>query len=152
MRKRIITTTVISLLATTSFIAPTAQAHHTDQKTRREYKGILPDAYYNGLAKCETRGKWDRKGVSYTGGLGIAKGTAYRWSGKRNLHKLTAKEQVEVADRIAFRGWLNPKKKVNPFKYAVGPWGWGCLKQSKYLQGFICRSNHPKVQRWKRGC
>lgn len=152
MRKRIITTTVISLLATTTFTAQVAQAHHTDQKTRKEYKGILPDAYYNGLAKCETRGKWDRKGVSYTGGLGIAKGTAYRWSGKQNLHKLTAKEQVEIADRIAFRGWLNPKKKVNPFKHAVGPWGWGCLKQSKYLQGFICRSNHEKVQRWKRGC
>ena len=144
----------MSAILVLSILAPAgvAQAHHTDQKTRKEFKGILPDAYYRGLAKCETRGKWDRKGVSYTGGLGIYKGTAYRWSGKRNLHKLTAQEQVEIADRIAFRGWLNPNKKVNPFKHAVGPWGWGCLKQSKYLQGFICRSRHELVQRWKRNC
>ena len=144
----------MSAILVLSVLAPAgvAQAHHTDQKTRKEFKGILPDAYYRGLAKCETRGKWDRKGVSYTGGLGIYKGTAYRWSGKHNLHKLTPREQVEIADRIAFRGWLNPNKKVNPMKHAVGPWGWGCLKQSKYLQGFICRSNHKLVQKWKRNC
>ena len=151
MHKTILATAMsITLLVAT---ATPAEAHHGKLETsRKKYGAILPDAYYDGLAMCETRQKWDRKNNLYTGGLGIYKGTAYRWSGKRNLHKLTAKQQVEIADRIAFLGWYNPKKKVNPFKYPVGPYGWGCVKIRPNLQRYICASNHPKVQRWKRGC
>jgi len=150
MRKTILASAItLSLLAT----ATPAQAHHSKlEKSRAKYGAILPDAYYDGLAMCETRQNWQKKGTNYTGGLGIAKGTAYRWSGKRNLHKLTAQQQVEVADRIAFLGWNNPKKKVTPFKPPVGPWGWGCLKIRPNLQRYICASKHEKVQRWKRGC
>lgn len=151
MRKTILATTMSTILLIG--VASPAEAHHTKlEKSKEKYGAVLPDAYYDILATCETRGNWQHKGHSYTGGLGIAKGTAYRWSGKRNLHKLTPQQQVEIADRIAFLGWMNPKKKVNPFKHPVGPYGWGCVKIRTTLQRYICASNHPKVQRWKRGC
>ena len=134
-------------------VASPASAHHTKlEKSKDKYNAVLPDAYYDTLAMCETRGNWQRNVYHYTGGLGIAKGTAYRWSGKRRIHKLTPKEQVEIADRIAFLGWHNPNKKVNPYKPPVGPYGWGCVKIRKTLQRYICASKHEKVQRWKRGC
>jgi hypothetical protein len=139
------TAIILSLLAP----AGIAEAHHKDQKTRKEFRGILPDAYYRGLAQCETAGNWKHSTLNYTGGLGMARGTAWRWSGHRNAAKFSPRKQVEIADRIAFKGWT---KKNGSHVYRVGPWGWGCLKQSKYLQGFICRSNHQLVQKWKRNC
>lgn len=144
--KKLITMTVVFTLI---IPAGLAEAHHTNQETRREFRGVLPDAYYRGLSQCETGGDWAHSTRSFTGGLGISRRTAHRWSGKRNLAKLTPRQQVEIADRIAFTSWINPEgEKV----WRVGPWGWGCLKQSKYLQGFICRSKVPSVQRWKRNC
>jgi hypothetical protein len=139
-------TLILSLLAP----AGIAEAHHTNQKSRKEFKGILPDAYYRGLGKCETGFNVKHSTLNYTGAFGIARGTAWRWSGHRGLDKFSARKQVEIADRIAFRGWDNPK--TGQHKARVGPWGWGCLKQSAYLQGFICRSQHRLVQKWKRNC
>jgi hypothetical protein len=140
------TAIIISLMAP----AGIAEAHHTDSKSRKEFRGILPDAYYRGLAQCETRQNWQHGTLNYTGGLGMARGTAWRWSGHRNVAKFSARKQVEIADRIAFRGWDNPK--TGKHVWRVGPWGWGCLKQSEKLQGFICRSQHQLVQKWKRNC
>lgn len=138
-------TLILSLLAP----AGTVEAHHTNQTTRREFRGILPDAYYRGLAQCETGQNWRHATRNYTGGFGIYRGTAKRWSGRSSLAKLSPRAQVKIADRIAFRGWT---RKDGTHVHRVGPWGWGCLKQSKYLQGFICRSSKKLVQRWKRNC
>ena len=136
------------ILTLTAPVGP-LEASQPARKGFSEYKGILPDAYYRGLAQCETGGNWKHGTLNYTGGLGIARGTAHRWSGHRNLAKFSPKHQVKIADRIAFRGWTT---KSGRHVWRVGPWGWGCLKQSKTLQGYICRSQHPLVQRWKRNC
>ena len=149
MRKIILATA----MTTTLLIATTtpAEAHHGKLETsRKKYGAILPDAYYDGLAQCETGGDWNHGTLNYTGGLGIARGTAWRWSGHRNIAKFTPRKQVEIADRIAFKGWDNPK--TGTHKWRVGPWGWGCLKMKPELQRYICASNHKLVARWKRGC
>jgi len=130
--------------------AQPVQAHDTKLDTsRKKYKGILPDAYYDTLATCETQANWKHSTRNYTGGLGIARGTAHRWSGHRNLAKFDPRKQVEIADRIAFTGWTN---KSGAHVWRVGPWGWGCLHIRPSAQRFICASNHKLVQRWKRGC
>ena len=148
MQKIILASAItISLLAT----ATPAEAHHSKLETsRKEFRGILPDAYYRGLATCETGLDWKHSTLNYTGALGIARGTAWRWSGHRDLTKFSPRKQVEIADRIAFRGWDNPK--TGQHKWRVGPWGWACLKMKPELQRYICASNHKLVARWKRGC
>jgi hypothetical protein len=149
MQKTILATAMsITLLVAT---ATPAEAHHGKLETsRKKYGAILPDAYYDGIATCETGSDWNHGTLNYTGGLGIARGTAWRWSGHRNIAKFTPRKQVEIADRIAFKGWDNPK--TGTHKWRVGPWGWGCLKMKPELQRYICASNHKLVARWKRGC
>jgi hypothetical protein len=149
MHKTILATAMsITLLVAT---ATPAEAHHGKLETsRKKYGAILPDAYYDGIATCETGSDWNHGTLNYTGGLGIARGTAWRWSGHRNIAKFTPRKQVEIADRIAFKGWDNPK--TGTHKWRVGPWGWGCLKMKPELQRYICASNHKLVARWKRGC
>lgn len=120
----------------------TPPAHHV-------YRGILPDAYYKGLAQCETGGNWQHSTRSYTGGLGIYRGTFKRWSNHSSAKNMTPRQQVKVADAIAFRGHTEPN---GEFVYAVGVWGWGCVKGQKSLQRYICQSRHKLVQKWKRGC
>lgn len=157
--KRLMTGLVLAALIAPHFEAQPAAAHDRLPTSRAKYGGILPDAYYDGLATCETgirnpNGKgsvpnWKHSTRNYTGGLGIYRGTAARWSGHRNLAKFTPRKQVEIADRIAFTGWTNRK---GEHVWRVGPWGWACLKQRKSLQAFICASKHRLVQRWKRDC
>ena len=115
----------------------------------RNYHGVLPDAYYDGLAMCETGGNWNHSTRSYTGGLGIYRGTFKRWSNHSSAKGMTPREQVRVADAIAFKGHTDPN---GNHVWRVGPWGWGCLKNSPRLQAFICRSAHPLVRKWKRNC
>jgi hypothetical protein len=148
MQKIILASAItLSLLAT----ATPAEAHHSKLETsRKEFRGILPDAYYRGLATCETGLDWKHGTLNYTGALGIARGTAWRWSGHRNIAKFSPRKQVEIADRIAFRGWDNPR--TGKHVWRVGPWGWACLKMKPHLQRYICASNHKLVARWKRGC
>ena len=126
-----------------------ANAHSLDW-SRRQYGAIMPDAYYNALARCETGSDWQHSTRSYTGGLGIYRGTAHRWSGHRNLAGLTPRQQVRIADRIAFSGWERPgREKVWP----VGPFGWGCVKKSPTLLHYLCKSNHKRVQKHRaRAC
>jgi hypothetical protein len=114
-----------------------------------KYHGVLPDAYYNALAQCETGGNWQHSTKSYTGGLGINRQTWRTWSNSPSAKGKTPAQQVKVADAIAFKSHINPDgRKI----WRVGPWGWGCLKGQKSLQRFICQSRHKDVQRWKRNC
>ena len=123
--------------------------HHPLDLSRRKYGAILPDAYYDRLAMCETGGNWNHATRSYTGGLGIHRQTFRRWSRYTSARGLTPRQQVRVADAIAFSGYTT---RTGEHVWRVGPWGWGCVKQNAVLQAYICASGHPKVQRWKRGC
>ena len=152
MRKTLATITLSLSLLT---LAAPAQAHHSSppvDMSRKKYGAIMPDAYYETLAWCETRkqiGEYHNT-RNYTSAFGIAKGTAHRWSGKRNLNRLTPRQLIRVADRIAFSGWDRPD---GTHVWRVGPWGWGVVKSNcNNLQAYICWSTHPKVQKWKRGC
>ena len=114
-----------------------------------KYDGVLPDQYYDLLARCETGGVWTHSTKSYTGGLGIHRQTFRTWSNYTSAKGLTPRQQVKVADAIAFKSHVERSgRKV----WRVGPWGWGCLKGQKSLQKFICQSRHKDVQRWKRNC
>jgi hypothetical protein len=113
-----------------------------------KYHGVLPDAYYDALMRCETN-NWNHSTKSYTGGLGIHRATWRNWSDFPSAKGRSPIEQVRVADAIAFKSHINPDgRKV----WRVGPWGWGCLKREKSLQAFICKSSNKLVARWKRYC
>jgi hypothetical protein len=120
-----------------------------ERRGHSRYDGVLSDRYYDLLALCETGGNWKHSTRSYTGGLGIHRGTWQRWSNSSSARGKTPREQVAVADNVAFLGFTEPD---GEFVWPVGPWGWGCVKNRKILQGFICRSTHKAVKRWKRGC
>lgn len=126
-----------------------AHAHGLDL-SRHKYGAIMADAYYDGLAQCETGGNWTHSTRSYTGGLGIYRGTAARWSGRRNLAGLTPRQQIRIADRIAFSGWERAgQDKVWP----VGPFGWGCVRKTPQLLHYLCQSHHRRVQKYRaRAC
>ena len=137
----------IALITATFTASPASAAAQRD--LHEKYHGVLPDAYYDGLARCETGGNWKHSTRSYTGGLGIYRGTWQRWSDSSSAKGKSPAQQVKVADAIAFKSHINPDgTKV----WRVGPWGWGCLKGQKSLQAFICKSRHKDVARWKRGC
>ena len=132
-----------------------ATAHAKNDNSHKEYHGVLPDAYYNALGTCETglpgtnEPNWKHSTRSYTGGLGIHRSTFRRWSNHSSARRMTPREQVRVADAIAFKSHIEPDgTKI----WRVGPWGWGCLKARKSIQRFICQSRHPLVQKWKRNC
>lgn len=113
------------------------------------YGGLLPDAYYLALAQCETGSNWQHSTRSYTGGLGINRQTWRTWSNTPSAKGRTPAEQVKVADAIAFTSHITPAgRKI----WRVGPWGWGCLKNSAKLQAYICDSKHRLVVRWQRNC
>jgi len=114
-----------------------------------KYHGVLEDRYYDGLAMCETGGNWAHSTKSYTGGLGIHRATWRNWSDYPSAKGLTPRQQVKVADAIAFKSHINPDGRTI---WRVGPWGWGCLRGQKSLQRFICESRNPLVARWKRNC
>ena len=137
----------LALITAISIPAPASAAAQRD--TFDKYNGVLPDQYYDALARCETGGNWKHSTRSYTGGLGIYRGTWQRWSDSSSAKGKTPAQQVKVADAIAFKSHINPDgTKV----WRVGPWGWGCLKGQKSLQAYICKSRHSLVARWKRGC
>ena len=137
----------IALITATFTASPATAAAQRDPHAK--YHGVLPDAYYDQLAQCETGGNWQHSTRSYTGGLGINRQTWRTWSNSPSAKGKTPAQQVKVADAIAFKSHINPDgRKV----WRVGPWGWGCLKGQKHLQAFICNSRHKDVQRWKRNC
>jgi hypothetical protein len=145
MHKRIL----ISIIALSLLSASPVHATTTDKKTHRKYHGLMPDYWYDRLASCETGGNWNHSTRSYTGGLGIARGTWQRWSNSSSAKGKTPEYQVRVADKIAFLGHTEPD---GEFVWAVGVYGWGCVKNTPELQQLICQSKHPKVYRKRRNC
>ena len=139
-----------TLMALPLILTLSIPAHDKPLPTSRaKYQAVLPDAYYDQMATCETGGNWAHSTKSYTGGLGIHRQTWRNWSDTRSATGKTPAQQVKVADAIAFKSHINPDgRKV----WRVGPWGWGCLKGQKHLQAFICQSRHTLVVRWKRNC
>lgn len=130
-----------------------AHPHSTLDTSRDKYHGVLGDDYYDDVARCETNTKLGEPygTKSYTSPLGINRGTAHRWSGKRNLNGLTAREVVKIADRIAFLGWTNP---AGEYVYPVGPYGWAVVRSGcgNTLE-HICKSKKKSVQKYRaRGC
>lgn len=117
---------------------------------------VMPVGFYKSLAQCET-GKnrdgsynWDHHTRTYTSAFGIHKGTWRRWSNSSDARRYSPREQAIVADRIAWRGFLED---TGEFVYPVGPWGWGAIKANCMgLKSMVCRSRHPLVQKWKYRC
>jgi hypothetical protein len=143
----------VGLAASLALTPATAQAKNDN--SHKKYHGVLVDAYYDALGTCETglpgtnEPNWNHSTRSYTGGLGIARGTFQRWSNHSSARLMTPREQVRVADAIAFKSHIQPDgTKI----WRVGPWGWGCLRSRKSIQRYICQSRHPLVQKWKRNC
>ena len=123
-------------------------AHAEPTIPNDKYWGVLPDDFYNKLAQCETGSNWQHSTKSYTGGLGIYRGTWRHWSGSQSALGKSPKYQVKVADNIAFLGYT--KKGI--YKPPVGPWGWGCVKNHKYISIYVCQSKNPVVKKYRRRC
>lgn len=111
---------------------------------------VMPWAFYRRLAQCETASNVNHSTKSYTSMFGIARGTWQRWSNRSSAKGLTALQQARVVDNIAWEGHWQGKKYIHP----VGPWGWGAIRTQNCmgLKDMICKSRHPKVQRWKYRC
>lgn len=100
--------------------------------------------YWKKVAQCETGGDWQNKG-NFAGGLGIATTTWKGYGGyefANHPSKATITEQIIVANRISTFGYqtkdefktLEDKQANKPFfRPAVGFYGWGCIKNNKYL-------------------
>ena len=85
-----------------------------------KYQGVLPDAYYDQLARCETGGNWAAYGPTYQGGLGIFHQTWVGFGGRDfagNAGNATREEQIIVGERIRKR---------------YGFSAWGCGRQLGY--------------------
>jgi hypothetical protein len=140
--KKLMALTLITVLSVPAHASAAADPHAI-------YGGVLVDNYYLGLARCETGNNPNHSTRSYTGMFGVYRRTFAHWSNHTSAKGMTPRQQVKVADAIAFKGHTNPDGSWNP---PTGPWGWGCLKGQKHLQKFICQSRHKDVQRWKRNC
>lgn len=147
MIKRTITTTVIACLLSASIGAGV--------EARGAFHGlVMSPGWYKKLAQCETGktrdGKlnWNHETKTYTSGFGIAKGTWRRWSNSSSAKGKSPRYQAEVVDNIAWHGHMEP----SGFVWPVGPWGWAVVKSNcMRLKDEVCRSRHPKVQKWKKG-
>lgn len=141
MRKIIITTLALIALGTPT----TSQAKGYGDDL------VMPYRFYRRLAKCETNLNVKHSQKNYTSAFGIARGTWMRYSNSTSAERYTFLEQARIVDRIAFLGFTRSN---GEHVWQAGPWGFATIKKQNCLglQGFICRSNHPAVQRWKRGC
>lgn len=134
-----------------------AQAKKYDpERSHKQFRGVLVDAYYLNLAHCETgltkakTPRWDYQSKSYTGAFGIARGTWQRWSNSSSAKGKSPRYQVAVADNIAFLGFTESD---GTFRYPVGAFGWGSVKHNcRGLQGYLCRSKHKEVIKRRRNC
>lgn len=101
--------------------------------------------YWKDVAQCETGGNWKDKG-NFGGGLGIAQATWDGFGGREfaaHPSQATQFEQIVVANRISTFGYqtkndyrtLADKEANKPFfRDPVGFYGWGCIKNNKYLR------------------
>ena len=141
---------VVSLLLSSAIPSKAHDGNSSREKdTYSQYRGLLPDQYYDGLATCETNHNWQHSARSYTGGLGIYRGTWQRWSDSNSAEGRTPRYQVIVADRIAFLGFTEPD---GHFVSPVGPYGWGCVRIRARLRAYICASRNKAVIKRKRNC
>ena len=143
---------MIAIAVTLSIPAPT-QAHDLDM-SRETYGAIMPDQFYDDLGRCETgnpKGDLKHSTRSYTGAFGFYRGTAWRWSGHRDVSKLTRRQQITIVDRVAFVGWERPGK---PKVWPVGPFGWGAITNGcGTMLEHLCQARHPRVQKHRaRAC
>lgn len=111
--------------------------------------------YWKKVAQCETGSNWQDKG-RWGGGLGIADTTWKGYGGyefAKHPSEATVSEQIIVANRIAIFGYqtkddyltLDDKLNNRPFfRDPVGFYGWGCIKNNRYLRP--PSSNVYKVQ------
>lgn len=112
-------------------------------------KVVLPDAYWDQVAICESSkdgytADW-QDGGKFAGGLGIFIGTWRSYGGyefAKSPAKATKEEQIIVANRIAVFGYqtknqfmnLDDKLANRPYyRPAAGYYGWGCIKKRKSL-------------------
>ena len=149
MRTRILIAIILSLSIPSTILS---EAPVSASKTPKEIDAlVMPWRFYKRLARCETNSRWHTSTRNYTSGYGIARGTWMRWSNSSNADRYTPVQQARIVDNIA---WLGFTSDTGTYKPPVGPWGWGAIRTQNCmnLQGFICRSDHPKVQRWKRYC
>lgn len=134
-----------------------ATAHSTLDQSRKQYGAIMADNYYRLLALCESGTKdptpWSTyQTKTYTSALGMARGSWRRyapgsWPSAKNR---TNRQIIRVADALAFSGRTLDD---GTYRHPVGPFGWGCVRNSPTLKQYICQSHHPKVQRWRgRAC
>ena len=149
MRKSILITIILSLSIPSTILS---EAPVSASKTPKDIEAlVMPWRFYLRVARCETNSRWYTSTRNYTSGYGIAKGTWMRYSNSSNADRYTPVEQARIVDRIAFLGHTEPS---GEYVHPVGPYGWSVIKKQNCmnLQQFICRSPHPKVQRWKRYC
>ena len=149
MRKRILITIILSLSIPSIILS---EAPVSASKTPKEIEAlVMPWRFYKRLAQCETDSRWHTSTRNYTSGYGIAIGTWRRYSNSSNADRYTPVQQARIVDRIAWLGFTNDS---GEYVWPVGPYGWSVIKYQNCmgLQGFICRSPHPKVQRTKRYC
>ena len=149
MRKSILITIILSLSIPSTILS---EAPVSASKTPKEIEAlVMPWRFYLRVARCETNSRWHTSTRNYTSGYGIALGTWRRYSNSSNADRYTPVEQARIVDRIA---WLGHTEPSGEYIYPVGPYGWSVIKSQNCmnLQQFICRSPHPKVQRWKRYC
>lgn len=133
----------------------TQSVSHIPAELRRQMRNklVMPITYWDDVAQCETRASergWI-DGGRFAGGLGIYVGTWKNYGGRQfapTPDKATKEEQIVVANRIAVFGFqtknefmtLDDRLNKRPFfRPKVGYFGWGCIKNNRYL--------HP--ERWK---
>jgi len=149
MRKRILITIILSLSIPSTILS---EAPVSASKTPKEIEAlVMPWRFYKRLAQCETDSRWHTSTRNYTSGYGIALGSWRRYSNSSNADRYTPIQQARIVDRIAWLGFTNDS---GEYVWPSGPYGWAVIKYQNCmnLQQFICRSKHPKVQRWKRYC
>lgn len=139
---------LLSFFVLSALIFPVKGVSADPVGQRVKYHGVLPDDFYDALAQCETGTSWNHSTKSYTGAFGIYRGT-WRWfSNAPSATGKTAREQVMVVDRIAFLGHYEN----GTFRKAVGVFGWGCVKNHKYISKYVCQSKLAIVKRFKTRC
>ena len=110
--------------------------------------GAPPTAYWDKVARCETKNNWQNRG-HFAGGLGIMtrgtyedgpRGTWEWWGGEQfapSPDRATRIQQIVVANRISmfgfqtkgiYRTWEDKQAKRSIFKQPVGYFGFSCAR------------------------
>lgn len=119
------------------FLFPTSVAASTQGCISKASVHVMPPRYWDLVAICESSqdgetANWQDRG-NWAGGLGIARGTWNRYGGRQfaaTPDKATREEQIIVANRISVLGFTY---KDGYYKWPVGFFGWGCIKNRSSL-------------------